>query len=151
MFFDPAGEAAVQDPGGHLDPELSVADEEHAGLEGGLREPEEVHEGVDVELILVQRVLKTVLAAVELLRPLSLLFAAEDPAPVVLGFDDEDSDQDETEKQMSIPRQRFEGVGKVKWHGHGQSCAACRAKPSAPWRGGVSHSDENAAAFRGNR
>jgi hypothetical protein len=33
VIFDPAGEAAVQDPGGHRDPELGVADEEHAGLE----------------------------------------------------------------------------------------------------------------------
>ncbi len=89
---DPWDEAVVEDVGGHGGFQLGMADEEDDGEEAVLGEGEEVHEGTDVEPVLMEGILEAVFVAVDLLGPLALVFAAEDPATVVLGFDDEDAE-----------------------------------------------------------
>lgn len=89
---DPWDEAVVEDVGGHGGFQLGMADEEDDGEESVLGEGEEVHEGTDVEPVLMEGILEAVFAAVDLLGPLALVFAAEDPATVVFGFDDEDAE-----------------------------------------------------------
>ena len=53
---------------------------------------EELHQCFDVEFVLMERVLEFVFPAVDLLRPLGLLFTTKDPATVVLGFDHKDAE-----------------------------------------------------------
>ena len=80
----------VQDIWRHRIFELGIADEEYHWQECVARKIEAVHECADVEIVLMERILESVLLPINLLRPLGLFFRSEDPAPVVFRFDDDD-------------------------------------------------------------
>lgn len=64
----------------------------HYGMEMRFRQAEEFFQGFGVAVVLMQRVLKAELLAIQRLRPLGLLRVAEDPAFHVLRFDHEDAE-----------------------------------------------------------
>lgn len=69
---------------------MGIADEENERIECVARQTEALDERADMEIVLVERILEAVLLSVDLLRPLGLFLRSEDPAPVVLCFNDED-------------------------------------------------------------
>ena len=90
-ILNPTRKPIIQNILRHTRFELGVADEEHDRMKMIFWQIEELHEGFDVEFVLMQWVLEFVLPAVDLLRPSGLFFASKDPATVVLGFDHKDA------------------------------------------------------------
>lgn len=82
---------ALGDVGGHGGFEGAAADEGDDGVQVLGGDAEGGFQGLEVFVVLPQRVLELVAVLVELLRPLGLLFAAEDPAAHVLGLQHEDA------------------------------------------------------------
>lgn len=90
-----AGE--TDDIGAEIGFEYGVAGEHDEGMKIVIGQIEQGLERLDVAVVLAQRVLEPGFLLENLLGPLALVGTAEDPAGVVLGFDDEDAgggDQD---------------------------------------------------------
>lgn len=91
-IFDPRGQAAVEDISGHGGFEFRAADEKDEGMNAVFRHAEELRQGFDMEVVLMEWILEAVLGSIDLLGPLALLFGTEDPAFVVFRFNDEDAE-----------------------------------------------------------
>lgn len=91
VVSDPREQTPVDNVGRHFGFELGLANEKDDGTKAVFRKIEKRHQGTDVEVVLMQRILKPILVAVKLLSPLLLFFGTEDPTFVVLGLDDENT------------------------------------------------------------
>lgn len=90
--LDIANEAdAFGDIGRHIGLEGAAADENDDGVQVFLADTKQRLNGLEVLVVLAKRILKFVGALVDLLRPLRLLLAAEDPAGHVLRFQHKDA------------------------------------------------------------
>lgn len=92
VTFDPGEQVfKLEDVGRHVGLEGGAANEDDGRVEAMLWELEECFQGAEVKAVLTQWVLEALLAFVDLLRPLALVFGAENPPLVIFGFDDEDA------------------------------------------------------------
>ena len=92
VTFDPGEQASkLEDVGRHVGFEGSAANEDDGRVEAVPWEWEECFQGVDVDLVLMERVLEALLAFVDLLGPVGLGLGAGNSSFEIFGFDDEDA------------------------------------------------------------